>query len=232
MIALLAAALAVQAAEDPAKRRLPYSIEFARGQIGAWQVEAKSLVEDATGMPMRGTVSCDMRRSGVMLTTWREGQLSVYLGGYNLSGDQLELGVSPNEVRRVEIDGSAWDYRWLGRWREDSQFSDLDYPPAPHKYPPGWDIIHYPVMEALSGWIAVRRGPGRPWFGADVLANELVRARRLRIGFVDQDRDPKPDEGPLYWAELPLDDLRDAFDWCSQAMHGERARLFEADLDP
>jgi hypothetical protein len=87
-------------------------------------------------------------------------------------------------------------------------------------------------MEVLSGWIAVRRGPGAPWFSADVLANELVRARRLRIGFVEHDRDPEPDEGPLLWAEMSLDGLDDALAWCNEAMNGERARLFHADLDP
>jgi hypothetical protein len=237
MIALLAAALTAVQAPQPAgegaeKPRLPYSIEFARARFGPWEVEASSLVEDETGVPMRSYLFCEMRRSGAVLRTWSHGQLSVYFGGYNLKSDEPELGVAPNEIRRIELDGSAWDYRWLGRWPENRQFADLRYPPPAPKYPPGWDHIHYPIQDVLSGSIAVRRGPGAPWFGADVIANALVRARRLRIGFVDDDRDPRPDEGPLLWAELPLDGLGEAFAWCRAAMDGDKARLFHADLDP
>jgi len=234
MSALLAALAAWQApaqAEEPAKPRLPYSIEFARTQIGPWEVEASSYVEDETGVPMLGARFCEIRRSGIMLKTWREGQLSIYFGGYNLKSDLPELGIRAEEVRKIELDGSSWEYRWLGRWAKNRQFADLSYPPPPGP-PANWDHIHHPIMEALSGWIAVRRGPGSPWFGADVLANELVRARRLRIGYVADDRDPEPDEGPLLWAEMSLDGLGEAFAWCNQAMNGERARLFHADLDP
>jgi hypothetical protein len=237
MFALVVAALAAAqapapGAEAPAKPRLPYSIEFARSQLGPWQIEANSFVEDETGLPMRRNVSCEIRRSGITVRIWAVGQLTVHLGGYNMTGDQLEVGINSNEIRRIELDDSAWEYRWLGRSREDRQFADLRYPPPPPKYPPGWDTIHYPIMEALSGTVAVRRRPGAPWFEPDALANALLRARRLRIGYVDYDRDPEPDEGPLLWTEIPLDGLGDALAWCRTAMNGERARLFQADLDP
>ncbi|HEU0098636.1 MAG TPA: hypothetical protein VFQ67_07655 [Allosphingosinicella sp.] len=234
MSALLAALAAWQAtaqAEEPAKPRLPYSIEFARAQIGAWEAEASSYVEDETGVPMLGYLFCEIRRSGVMLRTWREGHLYIYFGGYNLKSEMPELGVGAAEVRRIELDGSGWEYRWLGRWPEDRQFADLSYPPPPRP-PANLDPIHHPIGKALSGWIAVRRGPGSPWVSANVLANRLVRARRLRIGYVEEDRDPEPDEGPLLWAEMSLDGLGDAFAWCDSAMDGDRARHFHADLDP
>jgi hypothetical protein len=237
MIGLAAAALAASqapapAAEGPARPRLPYSIEFARTQIGPWQIEAKSRVEDETGLPMRGSVSCEIRRAGMQLRTWREGQVELRFGGYFLTGDQLDLSAASEEVRRIELDGSAWEYRWLARWSKDRQFVDLSYPPPPPKYPPGWDIIHYPIMDALQGIPAVRRGPGSPWLDPEILANALLRAKRLRIGYVFDDRDPLPDEGPLRWAEFSLAGLGDAFAWCRTAMDGDRARLFHADLDP
>ncbi|MET1111383.1 MAG: hypothetical protein ABWX67_07655 [Allosphingosinicella sp.] len=233
MIVLAAAVLtASQATGEPARPRLPYSIEFDRTQIGPWQIEATSRVEDETGVPMRASLSCEIRRAGMQLRTWREGQLEVRFGGDFLAGDQLDLGVASEEVRRIELDDSAWEYRWLSRWRKDREFVDVGYPPPPPKYPPGWDIIHYPIQDVLQGIPAVRRGPGSPWFDPEVLGNALLRAKRLRIGYVGEDRDPLPDEGPLRWAEFSLEGLSDAFAWCGAAMDGEKARLFHADLDP
>ena len=231
----LAAAQPAPAPAEPAPApapapRLPLHVTFARAMVGPWEVEARSLVDDSTRLPLLAGMECEMKRSGISLRTWPDGGLRLRIE----SGLDPDLDFEEADLRAIALDRAIWEYRWIDSSATNDHFIDVVYPPPPPPPDPcggrrGHDIILYGCPQTVrSGYTIVRR-PGGPSLPPDTLANELLGTRMLRIGFLDRDREEGA-EGPLLWAEVPLAGLAEARAWCVQAFASDRARLFHGGL--
>jgi hypothetical protein len=225
---LLAAALiaAQPAAAQPAPAApaapasLPYSVTFARTGLGPWKIEAKTIVDDTTGLPMIETARCDIERDGLELSTWPQGGIWFRLEG---SIGPTGLGFGSSAIRRVGFDGDVWELRWIEAARPFERFVDVDYPPTPTPEP------CYGCVSTTYGHWASRRRPGDPYFTPQVLANRLVQAGAVRIGF-QEEADEGAARGPMLWAEIPLAGLDGALAWCREAMASDRSLRFHGGL--
>jgi hypothetical protein len=223
MIGLLAAAAlaAAQPAAAPAPPEdLPRRVIFARTRLDGWRVEAKTDVDDVGGFPIVESAYCEIKRGGLAITTWIDAGLWIRLGDTSVEPD---LGFRNENIRRIVLDDRAWDYRWRRTRYERNHFRNLTYPPPPA--PCGYGCIG-----AFSYDQAIRRRPGQPWLAPELLGNEFLRARMLRIGFRDPDA-PEGRPGPMLWAEIPLTGLDRAIAWCRSALGSEAARRFHHALE-
>jgi hypothetical protein len=234
MIGLLAAATAAAglAASLPAPREpLPREVIFARARLAGWRVEARTDVEEVAGLPTIGGVHCEIARSGLKLVTWREGGLTIEIG---YSGEDPELDIERGDIHRIALDERVWEFRHLRLHGDQDGFSNVRYPPFPDPCAgmSSHQIIVYGCgADVVYAWSeGIRRRPGQPWLGTGLLADELLRARVLRIGFRQPDRDDGAAR-PLLWAEVPLTGLDRAIGWCRSAFESEAARRFHGGLE-
>lgn len=217
---MIGLALAAFVAAQPAPaQELPYAVTFARGRVGPWRAEARTSVEDVGGLPMIRAVECRIERPGLHLTAWHEGGLALQLQG---SSREVDLEFNSRNIRRLALDGRTWAVRWVTEPEDADHFLDVAYPPRPPC--PG-------CIAAMSGSWRMQRRRGEPWLPYGVLTNELLEARMLRIGFVDEVEESER-EGPLMWVSVPLAGLDGALAWCRAAMASDRAQLFHADVEP
>lgn len=210
---------------------LPAQVVFARTRQDGWRIEAITGVDEVGGLPMIAGSYCEIVRSGLKLTTWREAGLWAILADNSVDPT---LDFSSHHIRRVVLDGESWDYRAIrGAWG-DRQFVNLTYPPPPRNDcggRRGHDVILYGCPQTVHSYShSLRRGPGRPWLGPGTLSSALLRAGRLRIGFQEQDGEGRP-TGALMWAEIPLTGLDRAIAWCRSALESEAARRFHGGLE-
>lgn len=221
MIGLLAAAslAAAQPTSAPVlPAELPRSVIFARTAIEGWRLEAITEVDNVAGFPMIRSAFCDMKRSGLKLTTWSDGGLQVRFGDDSV---EPEFDFEPQQIRRLAIDDSVWEYRQLeGRWGDD-EFVNIAYRPPPPCYG---------CLTAHSYTIGMRRRAGDPWLPPDFFADALLHARLLRIGFEQEDSNGRL-VPPMLWAEVPLAGLDRAIAWCREALASEGSRRFHGGLE-
>lgn len=217
MIGLLAAAslAAAQPAAAPVlPAELPRTLIFARTAIEGWRLEAITDVDNVAGFPMIRSAFCEMKRSGLKLTTWGDGGLQVRIGDDSV---EPEFDFQPQQIRRLAIDDSVWQYRQLeDAWSD--KFVNVAYPPHPC---PGCPMAH-------AYTVAMRRRAGDPWLPPHFFVDALLHARVLRIGF-EQEGSPRP-LPPLLWAEVPLIGLDRAIAWCREALASEGVHRFHGGL--
>jgi len=212
-----------QAAPAPARRDdLPRHVIFARTMLNGWRLEARTDVDDVGGFPIIEGAYCEMKRSGLAITTWLDAGLWIRLGD---TSAEPSLGFRNENIRRIVLDDKAWEYRWRRTRYERDHFRNLTYPPPPD--PCG---TLYGCGGAFSYDQAIRRRPGQPWLAPELLGNEFLRARMLRIGFQDPDA-PDGRPGPMLWAEIPLTGLGRAIAWCRSALGSAAARRFHNGLE-
>jgi hypothetical protein len=232
LAALAAAQPADQAAAPapPARReRLPRHVIFARTRQNGWRLEAITDVDDVGGFPIIESAYCEIKRSGLAITTWGDAGLWVRFGDTTV---EPGLGFRDRDIKRIAFDDVVWDYRWSPAAYDSNQFRNIAYPPLPDPCGGrrGHDIILYGCGgEVTSFSLAIRRRAGRPWLAPELLGNEFLGARRLRIGF--QDPDHSHGRGPILWAEIPLTGLREAIGWCRGALASDAARRFNGGLE-
>lgn len=219
-----------EAAPTPVPAELPRQVIFARTRQDGWRIEAITGVDEVGGLPMIGGRYCEIVRSGLKLTTWRDGGLWILLADNSV---EPSLDFSSHHLRRILLDGDSWDYRAIrGAW-SDRQFVNVTYRPPPRSDcggRRGHDIILYGCPRTVESYThSVRRGPGRPWLGPGTLTGALLRADRLRLGFQDQDGEGRP-TGAMMWAEIPLTGLDRAIAWCRSALTSEAAQRFHNGL--
>jgi hypothetical protein len=221
MIGLLAAATlaAAQPAAAPAlPQDLPNKVIFARTTRDGWRLEAMTDVDNVGGFPVIVSAYCELTRSGLKLTTWGETGLWVRFGDNSV---EPELDFEAQQIRRIAIDDAVWEYRDIDtRWGED-QFANIAY----RSFPPCYGCI-----SARSFTVGMRRRAGHPWLSPALLANALLGARVLRIGF-EREEEPHRLVSPMLWAEIPLAGLDGAIAWCRAALASEGARRFHGGLD-
>lgn len=221
MFGLLAAA-SLAAAQTPAAPAppadLPRRVIFARTMLEGWRVEALTDVDDVGGFPVIGSAFCELKRSGLMLTTWGATGLTVRFGDNSV---EPELGFEARQIRRIEIDDAAWDYRDIDTRPGVDQFSNVAYRP----WPPC-----YGCLTARSASVGMRRRAQDPSFSPGAFANTLLGARMLRIGFQHKDEHDRL-VPPMLWAEVPLTGLDGAISWCRAALASEGAHRFHGGLE-
>lgn len=232
MIGLLAAAAfaaAQPAAAATPPEDLPRRVIFARTRQDGWRLEAKTEVDAVAGLPIIESAYCEIKRGGLAITTWLDAGLWIRLGDTSVRPD---LGFQPDNIRLVALDDTVWTYRWRRVGYADDHFRNIAYPPPPDPCGGrrGHSIILYGCNSALSSNRAMRRRAGRPWLAPELLANEFLGARMLRIGFQDPEG-PERSAGPLLWAEIPLTGLDRAIAWCRGALASEGARRFHGGLE-
>lgn len=221
MIGLLAAATlaAAQPAAAPAlPEDLPRKVIFARAMLDGWRVEALTDVDTVGGFPVIASAFCELKRSGLMLTTWGETGLGVRFGDNSV---EPELDFEARHIRRIGIDDAVWHYRDIDSRSGEDQFVNVAYRP----FPPC-----HGCLTARSASIGMRRRAGDPWMSPGLLANALLGARVLRIGFRQEGEHGRP-APPMLWAEVPLVGLDRAIAWCREALASEGARRFHGGLD-
>ncbi|HEV7658535.1 MAG TPA: hypothetical protein VGO55_01695 [Allosphingosinicella sp.] len=231
-LAAIAAAQPAAPAAAPAppaqRERLPREVIFARARQNGWRLEAKTEVDDVGGFPIIENAYCEIKRSGLAITTWGDSGLWVRFGDTSV---EPGLGFRDRHMKRIALDNVVWDYRWSPSSYDRSHFRNVIYPPLPDPCGGrrGHDIILYGCGGNVTSFSqGIRRRAGRPWLAPELLGNEFLGARRLRIGFQDPDGDGR---GPMLWAEIPLTGLREAIRWCRGALASEGARRFHGGLE-
>jgi len=216
-----------EAAPGPAPvAELPERVIFARTRQDGWRIEAITGVAEVGGLPMIEGSYCEIVRSGLKLTTWRDAGLWAALADNSVDPP---LDFSPHNIRRIVLDGETWEYRAIrGAWA-DRQFVNLTYPPPPRNNC-GGRRIHGCPRTVHSYTHSLRRGPGRPWLGPQAAASAILKARRLRLGFQDHDYEGRP-TGAMMWADIPLTGLDRAIAWCRSALASEAAQRFHGGLE-
>jgi len=221
MIGLLAAA-SLAAAQPPAApvlpANLPRKVIFARTMLDGWRVEALTDVDDVAGFPVIGSAFCELKRSGLMLTTWGETGLWVRFGDNSVDP---ELGFEARQIRRIAIDDAVWGYRDIDTRPGEHQFVNVAYRP----WPPC-----YGCLTARSASVRMRLRAGDPWMSPNLFGNALLGARVLRIGFQHKDEHDNL-VPPMLWAEVPLTALDRALAWCRAALASEAAHRFHGGFE-
>jgi hypothetical protein len=227
LAATLAAAQPATATAPP--EDLPRRVIFARTRQDGWRLEAKTEVDAVAGLPIIESAYCEMKRSGLAITTWLDAGLWIQLGDTSVGPG---LGFQPENIRLIAIDDAVWEYRWRRVGYADDHFRNIAYPPPPDPCGGrrGHSVILYGCNSAVSSNRAMRRRPGRPWLAPELLANEFLGARMLRIGFRDPEA-PDGRAGPLLWAEITLTGLGPAIAWCRGALGSEAAQRFHGGLE-
>lgn len=194
-------------------------VVFARGSQGGWSMEGRTVVVEGSperpGFPATGPTIRDMfclaRRNGIAVSIPREGGLDL----------EIEAGVTENgrgrrlsavDLRAFLLDGAAWEVQARSDSAFSGRFADVAYPG------------HEPrESDMMDRHLAVRRPPGNVWLPLGTLADDLLRARMLRLGFVETARDPAGEEHPMIWIDVPLGGLAGALGWCQRAMASPNA---------
>lgn len=218
---LAAAQTAPQEASPPPEpaARLPRRVISARTRQDGWRLEAITEVDRVGGHPVIYSTFCEIKRSGLALTTWLDGGLAVQFADTDIEPD---LDLQSRQIRRIAIDETVWEYREVeGEW-SDRQFVNVAYPPPP---PP----CRY-CLSARSFTRVMRRHAGDPWLPPDLLNNALLRGRMLRIGFRQEDDEHRL-VGPMLWAEVPLAGLDRAIAWCRETLASPAARRIHGELE-
>lgn len=221
----LAPAPAPQTANPPPPER---EVVFARGSQGDWAMEGLTIVVE--GYPARPPdfpateptirdMLCYARRNGLTVSIGREGGL-----GLGIAASVTENGrarrLRPFDLRSFLLDGATWEVRTLSERDFTERFIDVAYP-GPDEGGSGIQDRH----------LGVRRPPGNVWLPIHVLADDLLRARMLRLGLREDVRDPEAgDEDPMVWIDVPLDGLAGALSWCQRAMASPNALRLRPDL--
>lgn len=177
------------------------SVVFARGHLDGWSMHATNVVDHLPSGPIINRMLCQMERDGLRVMTWRQGNVSFAFEGLVATG-----GREHGRVRALVVDGIRYEVERRDRGALTDRYTDVTYPESQHVYPP-------------SGFftLAVRRRGSDLWLDTGNLANELIEARRLRVGF-------RPTEtGPMLWIEVPMTGLPAALNWCNAAMTSANA---------
>lgn len=204
-----------------AQDEIPREIELAEAEVAGWWldawIETDSVTYPGRALPVIGAVVCLMEHE--------QGLLEIRL--YNLGGVSLHLRdgeQEASEITSLQLGDTTWEYResWTNA---DREFLDVDYPPPPTSEPcggfKGHDIILYGCPRvAKASAPRVRRSADEPWLGVSTLANELFRARSLRIGY----RSDEAAEGETREVEVSLDGLEQATAWCQATLQSDAAR--------
>jgi hypothetical protein len=228
LAAILAAAQPATASAPP--EDLPRRVVFARTWLDGWRIEAKTDVDTVGGFPIIENAYCEMKRSGLAITTWLDAGLWIRLGDDSVEPD---LEFRPENIRRIGLDDRIWEYHWVRTGYDRDQFLNIAYPPPPD--PCGGRRGHSVILYGCPGGVVsfnqgIRRRAGQPWLARELLANHFLRARMLRIGFQDPEQ-PEGRAGPLLWAEIPLTGLARAIAWCRGELRSEGARRLHGGLE-
>ena len=217
---LLAAILvAAQATPVPPPERIPREVELGETEVASWQVHSWIVVNRSEDLPLIDSVACELEREGIRLQTFRFGGIEIIPEG----ADEFDA----HEMRAIALDQTVWEYRFR-QWNPlDDRFADVAYPPLPEPIDrcaglSSHYIIHYGCGTPVEiGARQVRGAPHEPWLHVSTLANELLGARHLRLGYRAEGA---VEQIPLHWVEVPLDGLAEARAWCDSAMNSEAAR--------
>lgn len=232
--AMIAMLLAAALAADPpaAAGTIPDSVTIGETVQDGWRLKAETIVQhNGDGLPTIYAMRCDATRNGLAVRTFRDGGVSIEIKGGVPDEEGDDFGFT--NVERLELDGQVYEARWGERglpW----EFTDVDYPKQPprQELPPGMLDAPIPVMEAAGGFLAVRRPGEAQWHDVGMLADEVTRARRLRIIFRGSFWYHDAHE-PLHELAVPLGRLGAAPAWCRAAMGSERAlRLHPERAEP
>ena len=196
---LLAAMLATTAQPPPSAPPDRGNLVFARGQTSGWSMQAFSVVDNDPSGPTIDRMMCEIKRDGLNVTTWRQGEISFAFGS-------TAPGRFHTDLRRLVIDDVAYEAQARAHGALTDRYTDVEYPESQHVYPP---------TQWFSLWL--RRQGGELWLGLHNLDNELLEARRLRLGFA------RAAGAALQWIEVPLAGLGDALGWCHAAMTSPNA---------
>lgn len=196
MPGLLLAAMLAAAQPAPARGNLV----FARGHLDGWSLQAINVVTNHPSSPTIDRMRCTIERNGLNVMTRREGNVSFLFSGSVARGGR-EHRILSSKVRRLEIDGVGYEVEPRYDGALTDRYTDVVYPESQNVYPPGGTFF-----------VAVRRDGGDLWLRLDNVANELIEARLLRVGFRDEVG------GPLHWIDVPLTGLPAALAWCHTAM--------------
>lgn len=199
-------ALATQPLADPHPER---ERTLAETQLGDWELWARMDIDHSGAQPVIQDIVCEMDRRGLRLATGIVGGLRVTL--------KTNDAFNKRDVRAIGLGDIVWEYRWRSSEPAEWQFADVAYPARPVIDTP-CDSIHGTCMVVENGTPLIRRSAGEPWLLLDTLANELLRARTLRVGVADR---PADDQAALRWVELSLDGLPEGLAWCQAAMRAE-----------
>lgn len=197
---LLAAMLA--AAQQPDRAS---SVVFARGHLDGWSMQATNVVDHGRSGPTINRMLCEIEREGVRVTTWRQGNISFIFEGSVTSGGR-EHQLLHSGVRALMVDQVSYDVERRDLGALTNRYTDVTYPESQLVYPPSGFFL-----------LAVRRWGSDLWLHTGNITNELIEARRLRIGFRDGGA------GPMLWIEVPLTALPEALNWCRAAMASPNA---------
>jgi hypothetical protein len=220
--AVLAFALATapQAGEPPLRH--DPEIVFARGSQGGWSMEGRTAVREGyTGRPgipatestIRG-MYCFARRRGIQVSIRREGGLGIDIQG-SVTEEGRERRLRAFDLRAFVLDGTAFQVQTRSRNDFTERFTDAAYA-EPELGP----------SNVKDRQLGVRRAPGVVWLPISTLADDLLHARMLRLGFREEVEDPDAWDTPMIWIDVPLDGLGDALSWCRMAMASPNALRF------
>lgn len=225
---LLALTFAAAQAGEPSWP-LDREVVFARGSEGGWTLEALTAVNE--GSPARNGfdateptiswMSCYARRNGLLLSLSREGSLGFGIEA-NIAGNGQERQLHGYDLRSLVLDGATWEVRAGAEHDFTERFTDISYPDA-----------EFGVSSASDWQLYVRR-PGLPvWLSIHDLADDLLRARRLRLGFREDVEEINAADQDVIWLDVPLDGLEGALGWCQRAMASPEAlRLHPEGVGP
>ncbi|HVQ10075.1 MAG TPA: hypothetical protein VMS43_16750 [Allosphingosinicella sp.] len=220
--ALLALTLAAapQADAPPPPPPPEPEVIFARGSRGSWSMEGRTVIvlgspetpDFSATEPTIRDMFCLARRNGIKVSVLREGGLDLEIeAGIIENGRERRL--SAVDLRALLLDGAAWEVKTRSESEFSGRLADVVYPDRE------------PESAATTDrHLAVRRPPGNVWLPLGTLADDLLRARMLRLGFREEVRDPDAgEEDPMVWIDVPLDGLAGALSWCQRAMASPNA---------
>ncbi|HVQ10074.1 MAG TPA: hypothetical protein VMS43_16745 [Allosphingosinicella sp.] len=193
---LLAAMLAAAQQQGP-----PSNVVFARGHLDGWSMQATNVIDHGPTGPTINRMLCEIEREGVRVTTWRQGNISfIFEGGAVPRGGRVNQ-LLHSGVRALMVDQVSYDVERRDLGALTDRYTDVVYPETQPVYPPSGFFF-----------LAVRRRGSDLWLHTGNITNELIEARRLRIGY------RHAGAGPMLWIEVPLTGLPEALNWCHAAM--------------
>jgi hypothetical protein len=199
---LIALLIAVQQPSTPA----PYSrLVFARGHLDGWSMKATNVIDHGRFGPTIDRMLCEVAREGVSVTTWRQGDVSFAFGGSVGRGGR-ERWLGHGSVRALVVDGISYEVERRQDGALTDRYTDVTYPDSQIVYSPNEFF-----------YLAARRQGSDLWLSVSDIDNELIEARRLRVGFREAGA------GPMLWIEVPLARLPEALNWCQAAMSSPAA---------
>ena len=206
LLAIMLAA-AAQSAPVPAPAAMN-NVVFARGALAGWSMKATNVIDNGPSGPVINRMLCEMERNGLRVMTWRHDDIGFTFGGpdgHVVSGGRRHRA-GHGDVRALEIDGVSYEAERRNQGVLTDRFTDVLYPESQHVYPPNGFYA-----------LALRRQGSTLWLDSSDLNNELIEARRLRVGFRENAR------GALLWIDVPLAGLAEGLGWCRAAMASPNA---------